>query len=337
MRAMILAAGYGTRLWPLTADRTKPAIPFLGRPLVGYVAEYLASYGMSEIMVNLHHRPESVREALGDGSRFGVSLSYIDEPVILGTSGALDNARDFLESDTFVVVNGKIVTDIDLSLALETHTRTNALATLVLRANREHERYSVVEEMDGLVTGFGGMPRRPASDNAKGDGIEGGESIESVPLMFTGIQILDPRIFDYIPKKVFSHSTSDVYPKAIANGERIAAHVAEGAWYELSTIQRYLDVSLAMLEREGRDVDVGDGCSISTGADVSNSVIWDNVTIEAGSRVWRAVLGDGVIVRTGETIENAAVVRKELVDGSDAPPKALPGAVIGDNFVVSLS
>src|SRR5919202_6944933 len=121
MRAMILAAGYGTRLWPLTVDRTKPAIPFMGRPLVGYIAEYLAGQGVSEVMVNLHHRPESVRAALGDGSRYGIKLSYIEEPEILGTSGALDNAKDFLDSDTFIVINGKIVTDIDLQSALRTH------------------------------------------------------------------------------------------------------------------------------------------------------------------------------------------------------------------------
>lgn len=337
MRAMILAAGYGTRLWPLTADRTKPAIPFLGRPLVGYVAEYLAAFGIHEIIVNLHHRPESVREALGDGSRFGVSLSYIDEPVILGTSGALDNARAFLEDDTFVVVNGKIITDIDLALALETHERTNALATLVLRTNKARERYSIVEVKDGLVTGFAGMPDAAASDNAAKSGPDGLDDPASVPLMFTGIQILSPRVFDYIPKSVFSHSTTDVYPKAISNGERIAAHVAEGTWYELSTIQRYLAVSLAMLGREGRDLDVGDGCSISPGADVSRSLIWDNVTIESGSRVRDSIIGDGVIVRSGETIDNAAVVRKELVVGAKPPPKALPGAVNGDNFVVLLS
>src|SRR3712207_6707360 len=104
MRAMILAAGYGTRLWPLTIDRAKPAIPFMNRPLVGYVAEYLAGYGFRDVVVNLHHRPESVREALGDGSRFGVRLHYVEEPEILGTSGALDNARHLLDGGTFVVV-----------------------------------------------------------------------------------------------------------------------------------------------------------------------------------------------------------------------------------------
>lgn len=327
---MILAAGYGTRLWPLTVDRTKPAIPFLGKPLVGYVAEYLSHYGCREVIVNLHHRPESVRRALGDGSRFGVHLEYVEEETILGTSGAIDNARHLLEGETFFVVNGKIVTDINLWDALETHRRQNALATLVLLPNTVRERFSVVETTDGLITGFGGMPA-PASDNA-------GEQVdeENAPLMFTGIQILEPRIFDYIPRGLFSHSTTDVYPKAIANGERIAAHVARGHWYELSTIRRYLDVSLTLLKDTGRDVVFGEACDISKGALVRESVLWDNVIIEEQARVCRAVLADGVLIPAGETVENAAIVRANLVRGMEPPPKALKGEFRGENFVVPL-
>src|SRR5258706_2916834 len=121
MKAMILAAGYGERLWPLTCDRTKPALPVLGKPLVGYVAEYLAKYGIEDVIVNLHHQPESARRALGDGSDFGVRLQYAHEPVILGTSGDLDNALAFSEDDTFVVINRKLVTDLDFTATQETH------------------------------------------------------------------------------------------------------------------------------------------------------------------------------------------------------------------------
>jgi NDP-sugar pyrophosphorylase family protein len=92
MKAMILAAGFGERLWPLTVDRTKPALPVLGKPLVGYVAEYLARFGIKDVIVNLHHEPDSVRRVLGDGRQFGVRLEYVYEAEILGTSGALDNA-----------------------------------------------------------------------------------------------------------------------------------------------------------------------------------------------------------------------------------------------------
>lgn len=341
MRAMILAAGYGTRLWPLTTDRTKPALPVLGRPLVGYVAEYLAAYGYSDVVVNLHHRPESVRDALGDGSRFGVRLHYVYEPQILGTGGALDNARSLLEDSTFVVVNGKIVTGINLTEALETHRRTNALATLVLQRNTARERFSIVETRDGLVTGFGGMPApacasTPASGNAgdvPGDDVQ---TEDAAPLMFTGIQILEPRIFDYIPRGVFSHTTTDVYLPAIAKGERVAAHVAGGMWHELSTIPRYLEINLALLASEGRDQLSGHNCIISPQASVQKSILWDNVTIDAGAHVARAILADGVRIRSGERIDNAAVVRAELVRGEAPPPKALKGDFRGDNFVVPL-
>jgi NDP-sugar pyrophosphorylase family protein len=325
MRAMILSAGYGTRLWPLTEDRTKPAIPILGKPLVGYVAEYVARYGCDEVVVNVHHRPESVRRALGNGTQFGVKLYYVEEPEILGTSGALDNARSLLEDDTFIVVNGKIITDIDLSAALETHRRTKAIATLVLLPNAACERFSIVETADGLLRGFGGMP-------ASGD-----FSDECPPLMFTGIQILEPRIFDFIPRGVFSHSTTDVYPQAVANGERIAVHVASGIWYELSTIRRYLDISLLLMPENGPSITSGSGCEISETAEVSDAILWDNVTVERGALVRRAVLADNVRIAAGEVIENAAVVSASLVEGKSPPAKALKGEFRGRNFVVPLT
>lgn len=325
MRAMILSAGYGTRLWPLTEDRTKPAIPILGKPLVGYVAEYLAQFGCDEIVVNLHHRPQSVRRALGDGSRFGVKLQYVEEPEILGTSGALDNARGLLEGETFVVVNGKIITDIDLNAALETHRRGQALATLVLLPNPACERFSIVKTAGNLLTGFGGMPS-----------IEEFGDCEP-PLMFTGIQILEPRIFDYIPRSVFSHSTTEVYPQAIAKGERIAAHVAAGRWFELSTIPRYLDISLLLLRETGASFASGAECEIAPGASVEQSILWDNVTVENGARIRRAILGDNVKIGRNEKIENAAVVRASLIQGKAPPAKALKGEIRGDNFVVPLA
>jgi len=322
MRAMILSAGYGTRLWPLTEDRTKPAIPILGKPLVGYVAEYLANFGVDDIVVNLHHRPESVREALGNGTKFGVRLSYVEEPEILGTSGALDNAREMFERDTFVVVNGKIITDIDLSGAFETHRKREALATLVVIPNVRREKFSVVETSDGLITAFGGMATEATID----------------PLMFTGIHILEPRIFEYIPRGVFSHSTTDVYPQAIAKGERVVAHVASGKWRELSTLQRYLDISLEMLrETDTTTVSSGDDTQVSDSATVVDSILWDRVRVTGNARVRRAILADDVHVSGDDVIENAVVVPWSLIEGKSRPAKALEGRVQGENFVVPLS
>ena len=322
MRAIVLSAGYGTRLWPLTEDRTKPAIPILGKPLVGYVAEYLAGFGIDEIVVNLHHRPESVHRALGDGSRFGVKLHYVEEPVILGTSGALDNTRSFFESETFVVVNGKIITDIDLNAALETHRKSNALATLVLLPNARRERFSVIETEGGRVTGFGRMP------------VDSGAGPE--PLMFTGIHIMEPRILEYVPRGVFSDSVIDVYPKAMANGEILAAHVASGKWRELSTLKRYLDISVELLKEAGRPFASGANGHIAGSATVSDSILWDNVGIGDGARVSRAVLADNVKISAQETIENAVVVPRSLVEGKKPPEKALPGHFQGENFIVPL-
>ena len=322
MRAIVLSAGYGTRLWPLTEDRTKPAIPILGKPLVGYVAEYLAGYGIDEIVVNLHHRPESVRRALGDGSHFGVKLYYVEEPVILGTSGALDNTREFFEEETFVVVNGKIITDIDLNAALATHRSLNAIATLVLLPNTRRERFSIVETEAGRIRRFAGMPAA-------------GETGEA-PLMFTGIHILEPRILEYVPRGVFSDSVIDVYPKAIANGEIVAAHVASGKWRELSTLKRYLDISVELLKEEGKSFVAGLQTVISPSAAITDSILWDDVEVGAGARVTRAILADDVKIKAGEIIENAVVVPRDLVEGKKPPEKALPGHFQGENFIVPL-
>ena len=325
MKAMILAAGYGERLWPLTADRTKPALPVLGKPLVGYVAEYLARFGIEEVVVNLHHHPNSVKRALGDGSQFGVRLEYVHEPVILGTSGALDNARALLADDTFIVVNGKLITDIDLNAALREHRERNALATLVLRANEKFERFSFVEVSDGLVKRFAGMPARDAWTS------------ERPPLMFTGIHIIEPRIFDFIPRGVFSDSVIDVYPQAIAKGERVVAHVGAGMWYELSTLRRYLDISLALLEQQGREVYAGQNALINDAAVVKQSIFWDDVQVDPGAGLVRSIVGDGVHVRAGELFEDVVVVRGDVVAGRQVPAKALKGFMKGDNFVVPLS
>ena len=155
--------------------------------------------------------------------------------------------------------------------------------------------------------------------------------------MFTGIHIMEPRIFDYVPRGVFSDSVIDVYPPAIAGGERIVAHVAGGMWYELSTLQRYLDISLALLRQQGRDVYSGQKTSIDQKAEVRDSILWDDVKVDSGARVIRSIIGDGVHVHSGEAFQDVVVVRAGVVAGQPAPAKALKGTTGGDNFVVRLS
>src|SRR5712692_1353761 len=174
MKAFILAAGFGTRLWPLTEDRTKAAIPFLNRPLIAYSVEYLASHGIRDIIVNLHHQPDSIRRALGDGSKFGVNISYSFEEQILGTSGALDPVRESLLDDDFLVINGKIITNIDLGRAIAAHRRQKALATLVLKENVLREHFSIVEVDDrSWITRFAGFPDAVSSQAVSAYAITG--------------------------------------------------------------------------------------------------------------------------------------------------------------------
>lgn len=328
MKAMILAAGFGTRLFPLTIDRTKPAIPFLGKPLVGYVAEYIAKFGFQDVVVNLHHQPESVQNALGDGSEFGVRINYtLEEPNILGTAGALDNARHLLENDTFLIINGKIITDIDINAALETHRKTGALATMVLLPNANYERFSIVETEADRIKGFGDFADKSMMNSRNGQ----------VPMMFTGIHILEPRVFDYIPRGKYSDIVPTFYNPALRNGEKIIAHFANGNWSEVSTIPRYLSVSLKMNGLENGKNIIGKNPRISSKANIKETVIWDDVTIGENTSISRSVIGDGVTINAGESFENVAIVKAEMVKNCDEiPQKALQGKFIGENYVVAL-
>ncbi|MBO0858646.1 MAG: NDP-sugar synthase [Chloracidobacterium sp.] len=323
MKAMILAAGFGTRLWPLTVGRTKPAIPFLNRPLIAYTIEYLKRFGIRELIVNLHHEPDSVRAQIGDGSEYGVRIDYsIEEPEILGTSGALDQVRDQLNKETFVVINGKIITDIDLGAAIATHRDREALATLVLLPNHKRERFSeVIVTEDGRIAEFAGFPE------------PGGQRS---PLMFTGIHILEPGIFDYIPRGVFSDSVRDVYPKVMAEGGIIAASVSggESMWRELSTIERYLTISLEFLRQERRETIMDEGSEIESDAIVERTVLWKRSRVKRGARLTECVIGDDVIIPSGAEFRRAAIVRAGGVSLYERPEKALPAEIIGDNLVV---
>ena len=332
MKAMILAAGFGTRLFPLTIDRTKPAIPFLGKPLVGYVAEYIAKFGFKDVVVNLHHQPESVEKALGNGEEFGVKIHYtLEEPKILGTAGALDNARHLLEDETFLIINGKIITDIDISAAIETHKKSGAIATMILKPNLKREKFTEVLTEGNFVTGFGDYTK-PLTEEE----IRNPQSAIRNPAMFTGIHILEPRVFEYIPRGIYSDIVPTFYNPALKNGEKIAAHVTDGNWFELSTIPRYLDISLAMMN--GENVITGDNCGVSASANVKDSIIWDDVEISDGANLYRTIIADGVKIETGEHFENAAIVRAEMVRNcAEIPEKALKGYIQGENYIVPLN
>ena len=155
--------------------------------------------------------------------------------------------------------------------------------------------------------------------------------------MFTGIQLLQPEIFRYIPRGRFSHSTTDVYPAALAGGEKIVAHIARGNWRELSTLERYLETTLELLREKGLENACSEGARIESGARVAGSILWENAVVESGATVTNSILGAGVRIKRGETYERAALVRAELLKGETPPDKAPEGYLTGENFVVRLA
>jgi NDP-sugar pyrophosphorylase family protein len=316
---MILAAGLGSRLFPLTIDRTKPAVPFLGRPLVGYVAEYLASNGFSDIVVNLHHQAESVREGLKDSSALGVDIKFSEEfPSIMGTGGAFKHAKELLGNESFLAINGKIITDIDLRPIVDEHQRRGSLATMVVLPNEANDRFTRIETVGGRLTGFGPFPN-------PGD-------VDSV--LWTGIHILSPEVFDYIPDGE-QDIISCFYRVALREGRDIAVHLADGLWNEMSTIERYLDASISHLG----DVDyhIGTGCEVHESSRLSQAILWDRVVVEADCMLKRVVVTDDVTLPSGSRYENCAIVSAERIRLNGTPPdKAPQGFIDGELYIVPL-
>lgn len=217
MRAMILAAGFGTRLRPLTNTTPKALVPVAGRPLIEYGLLLLKAYGIEEVVINLHHLGEKIRATLGDGSRYGLHLIYSPEDPILESGGGIKNAQYFLEGDTFVVLNCDTIIDLDLHALLTAHQKTRAAATLVLRPDPDAARYGILEtDASNRIRRFLGQPpvvHEPLS-----------------PYMFTGCQILEPRVFTFMPEvKPFS-TTRITYPSMLQAGEPLYGCIHPGTW-----------------------------------------------------------------------------------------------------------
>ncbi len=220
---MILAAGLGTRMRPLTEKRPKPLVEVLGRPLIDYAFRTLAAAGICEVVVNLHHLGEQVRAYIGDGSRWGVGVAFSPEAVLQGSGGGLRQARPLLGEGTFVALNADTIAGVDLGPLLAEHRARAATATMVLRKDAAMERYGVIR-----IAADGGIRR------FLGHAAPGGEGVETEGFMFTGVQILEPRIFDYMIEGPFS-VTEVTYPHMLEAGERLFGGVFDGPWLTVGT------------------------------------------------------------------------------------------------------
>ncbi len=217
MRAMILAAGLGTRMRPLTDTIPKALAPVAGRPLIEYALRFVRSQGIEQVVINLHHRGDQIRTTLGDGRAYGVQITYSPEDPLLETGGGIKRAQSFLDGDTFLVINSDAILDLDLSPVLDMHRRNKAAGTLVLRPDPEAASYGLLE-----IDATGRLRR------LRGEPAEVDEPLAAY--MFTGCQILEPRIFEFMPGvKPFS-TTRETYPKMLHAGELLYGFAYTGPW-----------------------------------------------------------------------------------------------------------
>ncbi len=224
MRAMILAAGLGTRLRPLTDDLPKPLLPLAGQPLLVWNLLLLRLYGVREVIINLHYLGDLIQAAIGDGARFGVRVSYSHEPALLGTGGGIKQVEPFFEGAPFLVLNGDTVVDVDLGALMEFHRNRNGLVTMVLRADPDAERWGPVA-----------LGPRQQVLRINGNGRAGpAEAIR----MFAGVHVVHPRALRTLPSGKPS-SIIEGYVAEILAGEAVYGYEMTGYWSDVGTPERY--------------------------------------------------------------------------------------------------
>jgi NDP-sugar pyrophosphorylase family protein len=294
MKAMILAAGLGTRLRPLSDLRPKALMPVANRPTLAWNIEYLIRHGVTEIVVNVHHHTEQMLSFL-QSSHFQARIEIRVETDILGTGGGIRNTIGFWDHEPFVVMNGDILTDTDLTAALEQHKKTRALATLILH---DHPPFNKIRiDATGRIT-----------DIPRAYGPEG--------LAFTGIHILEPDILPHIPEG-FSDIV-DCYRRLMNEGRSILSYVSRGhGWHDIGSLPDYLRANRALAPEL---FTVGPGCRIHPAVKFMDwAVIGANCHLEKGAEISRSVLWDGVRVAEERKVADCVVTPEGifLADGSE--------------------
>lgn len=316
-RAMVLAAGLGTRMRPLTRLRPKPALPVLNRPLIAHVLAHLASHGVTRAVINTHSLPQILEQAAARWAPDGMEISFSHEMEILGTAGGLGQAARHFRDATFYLMNSDSVSDVDLAQAAEAHRASGRRATLVVRPHDAAEGYRPVE-----VAREPGPAPRLAS-------IAGGRWGHGEPRTFTGVHVIEPAVLDSIPAGRASDINAEVYPGLLdADRESVGAWLHTGWWFEAGSPARYLRLNMEMLRRSGRRsvfgpgffvdeearVDcavVGEGSRLLGGAVVSGSVLWENVTVGERTTVRDCVITEGVSIPAGGEWHDAILMPDE--------------------------
>ncbi len=303
-----MAGGEGTRLRPLTSNQPKPMLPMANIPMMEHVVTLLRSHGFEDIVVTVAFMANAIRTYFGDGSEFGVRMVYATESTPLGTAGSVRNARDELD-ERFLVISGDVLTDIDLSQVVQFHDKHGGLATLALKAvDNPLEFGIVITRDDGSIERF---LEKPTWGQVFSDTIN------------TGIYVLEPEIFDFIPEGQAVDFSSETFPQALDAGQDLFGYVADGYWEDVGTLEAYLKSHQDILDRRVQ-VDVAGfqlhpGVWLGKGAEIDPSVelvgpalIGDNCVIGPGARIGQyCTLG-----RNARIGDNAALQRSVLHDNT---------------------
>lgn len=321
-----MAGGLGTRLRPLTCDRPKPLVPVANRPLLEHLVRLLKRHGFEEIYLTTHYLPGHIERALGDGSRFGVTLHYAIEPYPLGTAGAVSRvARSF--SETFLVISGDCLTDIDLRKAVDFHRSRGAVATMVVKEVEDPRQYGIVSADErGRVRRF---LEKPAPEEVFSRTAN------------TGIYVLEPEALDGCPDGVPYDFSKELFPKLLSAGEPLYAAPGDGYWSDIGSCTQYIrsqvdalerKVKLAGLPEAPRGLWLHPTAVVDRGARLVPPVmIGRGARIAAGARV-----GPGTVLGDGCEVHEEAVVERSVVWewGTIGPESVVLGAAVGAGAVV---
>jgi mannose-1-phosphate guanylyltransferase / phosphomannomutase len=324
VKAVIMAGGEGTRLRPLTANQPKPMLPVGNRPIMEHIIRHVRDYGFKDIVVTVQFLASQVRNYFGDGSDMEVDLAYATEPTPLGTAGSVRNAAEML-AETFVVISGDALTDIDLDEVVGFHRRRGALATVVLKRMPNPLEFGIViTRDDGRIERF---LEKPHWGQVFSDTIN------------TGIYVLEPEVFEHIPEGQPSDFAGDVFPRLLDQGAPLFGFVADGYWEDVGSLEAYQrahqDILDGKVEVDVRGFQVRPGIWLGEGAEIDPDavltapvLIGDFTKVEAGARLREyTVVGSGVIVKRDAFLHRAIVHDNAYI----GPGTSLRGCVVGRN------
>jgi mannose-1-phosphate guanylyltransferase len=310
--ALVLTAGLGTRLRPLTYLRAKGAVPVNGEALAARVARWLAGRGITRQVFNLHHHPASIASVIGDGEALGIEVRYSWENPVLGSAGGPRHALPLLEdhgSPDSLIVNGDTLTNVDIDALLDTHRRTGAQVTMALIPNPAPDRYGgVLVDDQGAVTGFSRRGTVPESYH------------------FIGVQVVQNRVFAGLPDGVPDESVGRLYP-AIMKTEpgAVRAFVSHASFRDIGTPYDYLQTSVDLALEEG-DRLVSRRADVHPSASFERTVVWDDVTVGPGARLVNCIVGDGARIPAGMTYRDCTIIGAHRF--SPAPDERLAGGLL---------